>query len=30
MDGMSAKIENIFTEREPEPNVDNEDPCPPR
>jgi hypothetical protein len=27
---MSAKIENIFTEREPEPNVDNEDPCPPR
>jgi LCP family protein required for cell wall assembly len=30
MDGMATKIENIFTEREPEPNVDNEDPCPPR
>lgn len=30
MDGLSAKITDIFSEREPEPNVDNEDPCPPR
>jgi LCP family protein required for cell wall assembly len=30
VDFAPAKIENIFTEREPEPNVDNEDPCPPR
>lgn len=30
MDGMSAKIYDIFSEREPEPDNQNEPPCPPR
>jgi len=30
MDGMASKIYNIFSEPEPEPNTNNEDPCPPR
>lgn len=30
MDGLSSKIDNIFSEREPLPDNQNEDPCPPR
>jgi LCP family protein required for cell wall assembly len=30
MDDMAAKIYNIFSEPEPEPDTNNEDPCPPR
>jgi LCP family protein required for cell wall assembly len=30
MDGMAAKIQNIFSEPEPEPETDNQEPCPPR
>jgi LCP family protein required for cell wall assembly len=30
MDGMAAKISNIFSEPEPQPDNQNEDPCPPR
>jgi LCP family protein required for cell wall assembly len=30
MDDLAAKIYNIFSEPEPKPNTNNEDPCPPR
>jgi hypothetical protein len=30
MDDLAAKIYNIFSEPEPKPDTNNEDPCPPR
>ena len=30
MDGMAAKISNIFSEPEPVPDNQNQDPCPPK